>query len=327
MVSRQLMTELGAYLDQEIEPSAHSERLPDSLALLFEANPFPTDPAGIDDEAFASPGLGQEVNGPGHRIPRAVVADDLGNRILDLLWEPIAETDAVRIQKRLAKLRHLFDEVPTGPAACALLERLSTGGDLIADFDYRLSRKSRADLRQGLRDRCGRTLPPDPPDPVVIPDRKPDSKVDPKPDPTKPTPKPDPTKPPVRLLETIGEFELKTEERRIKTFEKFEIYAWLELSLQVGFDGTDAERAVIKAKWQNGQFKPEMEVKLTDVLGVDFEGEWDKKPELRMKRDIQITERFTLTPKAKLNPLEPFELEGNVNTPVSRSRSGASPSR
>jgi hypothetical protein len=291
MVSRQVMAELGALLEDEPAPPAPPESVPRSVALLLES-------------------LGDEVGGPGHRIPRAKVADDLGNQILDLLWEPIAEIDGPRIEKRLTKLRHLFDEVPTGPPACALLKRLSTSGDLIADFDYRLSRQSRTELRQGLRDRCGQTLPPDPPDPVV-PDPKPDSKVDPKP-PQKPT---DPTKPAVRLLETIGEFELKTEERRIKTLEKFEIYAWLEASLQIGFEGTDAERAVIKTRWQNGEFKPEMEVELTDVLGVDFEGEWDKKPELRMKRDIAINDRFTLTPKAKLNPLEPFELEGSVSTP------------
>jgi hypothetical protein len=117
------------------------------------------------------------------------------------------------------------------------------------------------------------------------------------------------------LVETIGQVELKTEARRIKTFEKFEIHAWLEMALEVGVEGTDAQRAEVKARWQNGDLKPEIEVKLNDVLGVDFEGEWDKKPELRLKRDIKVNKSFTLTPKAKLNPLEPFELEGSVTTP------------
>ena len=206
------------------------------------------------------------------------------------------------------------------------LEELTAGGTgrkpivvvvaLLADFDYRLSRKSRADLRQGLRDRCGLTLPPDPPgppDPVVIPVP---TRPDPQPDPTTtPDPTPDPTKPAPRLLETIGEAELKTAERRLKSFEKFEIYAWVEATLTVAFEGTDAERAVLKAQWKNGKFKHEVEVKLNDVLGVDFEGEWDKKPELRLKRDIKISKSLTLTPKTKLNPLEPFELEGSVKTP------------
>jgi hypothetical protein len=315
MVSPRL-SELAPFLDQEIDASTPSEELPRAVALLLEANPFPDDPMAADLGGSPWAATGQEVNGTGHRIPRTVVTDDLGNQILALLWEPIAETDAPRIQKRLAKLRRVFDEVPTGPAACALLKRLSAGGDLIADFDYRLSRKSRTELRQGLRDRCGLTLPPDPPgpaEPAVVPAPRPDPKPGPKPGPTNTTPTPsDPAKPATRLVETIGQVELKTEARRIKTFEKFEIHAWLEMALEVGVEGTDAQRAEVKARWQNGDLKPEIEVKLNDVLGVDFEGEWDKKPELRLKRDIKVNKSFTLTPKAKLNPLEPFELKDRV---------------
>ena len=48
-----------------------------------------------------------------------------GTRILDLLWEPIEETDVPRMRRRLAALRREFDEVPSGPAACTLLNRLS----------------------------------------------------------------------------------------------------------------------------------------------------------------------------------------------------------
>jgi hypothetical protein len=308
------LNELSRFLDQEFDPSLPPDELPRAVALLLEANPFPDDPMSGELEGSPWTTTSQEATGPGNRISRAVVADDLGNRILDLLWEPIEETDVPRMRRRLAALHRTFDEVPSGPAACALLSRLSVGGDLLADFDYRLSRKSRADLRQGLRDRCGLTVPPDPPrppDPVVIPVP---TRPDPQPDPTPPTPT-DPTKPAPRLLETIGEAELKTTERRLKRFEKFEIYAWVEATLTVAFEGTDAERAVLKAQWKNGKFKHEVEVKLDDFLGVDFEGEWDKKPELRLKRDIKISKSFTLTPKTKLNPLEPFELEGSVKTP------------
>ncbi|MFC4173724.1 hypothetical protein ACFOYU_16950 [Microvirga sp. GCM10011540] len=142
------------------------------------------------------------------------------------------------------------------------------------------------------------------------------NRPDPQPDPSTTTPTPtDPTKPAPRLLETLGEVELKTAERRLKSFEKFEIYAWVEATLTVAFEGTEAERAVLKAQWKNGKFSQEVEVKLSDVLGVDFEGEWDEKPELRFKRDIKTGKSLTLTPKTKLNPLEPFELEGSATTP------------
>ena len=152
------LNELSRFLDHEFDPSSRTDELPRAVALLLEANPFPDEPMSGEFDGSAWTPASQEATGPGNRIPRAVVADDLGNGILDLLWEPIEESDVPRMRRRLAALHRVFDEIPSGPAACTLLNRLSAGGDLLADFDYRLSRKSAGRPSSG----SPRSLRPDP---------------------------------------------------------------------------------------------------------------------------------------------------------------------
>ncbi|MFC4173723.1 hypothetical protein ACFOYU_16945 [Microvirga sp. GCM10011540] len=105
---------MSRLLDQEFDPSLPDE-LPPTVALLLEANPFPFDP--MLGELTGSPWAttDQEAMGPGNRIPRAVVADDLGNRILDLLWQPIEETDAPRMRRRWQRFVACSTKFRPGP--------------------------------------------------------------------------------------------------------------------------------------------------------------------------------------------------------------------
>lgn len=89
--------------------------------------------------------------------PRARVGDPLGEQILTLLWEPISERDVARQADRVRRLERVLDGVSDFDAG-ALLARLSPGGDLVVDFDYRLSTPTRERLRSKLRARA-RTRP------------------------------------------------------------------------------------------------------------------------------------------------------------------------
>lgn len=127
------------------------------------------------EEADSTAGEGIPKRNP---PPRSKASDAPGQRILHLLWRPLADDDETGIAQRMTELRAVFNAVPDAEAG-GLLERLAPGGDLQRDFDYRLHRASRRRLRAGLRARATsptttQQLPVTPvpqpvPDPVPVP--------------------------------------------------------------------------------------------------------------------------------------------------------------
>lgn len=189
----------------------------------------------------------------GRRIPRAVVKDEFGNRVLDLLWREISETDIPAMAERLQQLIDLTDEIKDEQVEW-LLRRLERGGDLHADFEYRLSRESCRLILERLRKRW--KSPPlqtrsnikiaveDPPPPpfTLIP-------------PPPPPPPPPPRK--IRLpldLRLIYSVVQKTRPYQKGILKYFKVMVWGELESSIKFFGTEAEANEIKLKFESSGY-------------------------------------------------------------------------
>jgi hypothetical protein len=111
------------------------------------------DTRGIGDPLTGNRGIGSATDAGTEAWTQARrrrrVGDPLGQRIHDLLWQPIAPDDVDAIGRRLAELRLAFQAVLPAERS-KLVERLETG-DLAADFKYRLSAAARTELLAVLR--------------------------------------------------------------------------------------------------------------------------------------------------------------------------------
>lgn len=178
--------------------------------------------------------------------PRARVADRLGQEILQLLWEPIAEQDVAGQADRLRRLERVLDRVSDFDAG-TLLARLSPGGDLVVDFDYRLSTPTRERLRAKLRARA-KTRPVPPPQPAPTPrSGPPQPQPTPQPTPVTPTPvtPPRPWQWPVPVLPTLV---WKPDRKFFKRkWGVFDIY--VEPEIEVMCSASPDTTAQLKPKW------------------------------------------------------------------------------
>jgi hypothetical protein len=239
-------------------------------------------PTGLFDRYAPSQPLDDPKSRQGHAIPRARVSDVLGNKILDLLWEEIADDDVPRMRDRLRRLDSVL--VRLAPAeACALLDRLSKGGDLKRDFDYRLSRPSRQRIRRELRTRC-QALIIKPPIQTHQPTPVPDS-VGPIPPPPDVIPPPPPA--PRSGLNVVGAFELESKPRRLKRVKYFSLYAVAKVGGNASVNATDAALSELKLKWTGKKFRPELQSQLDSAFVPDLKIEaTDDGPLVTFKKGI-----------------------------------------
>lgn len=186
----------------------------------------------------------------GRRIPRAVVKDRFGNRMLDLLWREIDEADIPRMAKRLDELIKLTDEIPDNQVE-SLLRRLEPGGDLHADFEYRLSREGCRIVLDRLRKRW-KSPPYQTSSHIKIPVDDPDPGPFMLPIPSVPPPPPPPRR--IRLpldLRPIYSVVEKTKPYQRGVLKYFKVFVWGELESNLKFFGTEADAKEVKLKFES----------------------------------------------------------------------------
>ncbi len=240
-------------------------------------------------------------------VPRARVADPLGQQILGLLWEPIAADDVPRMADRLRRLERVLDAVPDVEAG-ALLQRLSPGGDLVRDFDYRLSTPTRNRLREKLRLRQKRPVPPPPPPVKPTPQPVPQ----PTPVPT-PTPTPTPAKP-TPSWRVLPGFVWKPDRWKVLEYKIFDVFLQWEVEVEGGVNATDDDWLKIKPRWTKGT-GPGVEVE-KKLEGVFFDGvkvEKDRTQGLKISffKDVKLTKHVQVSPHLQLSS-EFFQLEVEI---------------
>jgi hypothetical protein len=299
------------FLDAELTQAGRVAG-PRVLAPDFES-PFLDAEIGLGE----APPLELDQPAKGRAIPRGKASDPLGKKILDLLWEPIPETDVKWMADRLRRLEAVLDAV-SNVDACALLDRLLPKGDLHRDFEYRLSRASRQRLRRKLRQRCQKPPPPPPP-----PKRVPDPVIGGQPAPVRPTitvQPPTPSQP--RTWKPLAKYTYKTTERRLRKFRRWAAYYHFEVEFTGSVNATDQEMVAIAAGWENGKYKPELEVQFKSLLVPDIKVERDGgKLKVSLKKEIPVLGSIvTCTPHVHLSLTEPLSTECTfLKFPVKRS--------
>lgn len=260
-------------------------------------------------------------------VPRSRVGDPQGETILNLLWEPIDEADVPRMADRLRRLERVLDAVPDDQAG-ALLRRLSPGGDLVRDFDYRLSTPTRNRLREKLRLRQKQRVPVPPPIPPPPPPPPVKKKDDPKP---KPIPIPTPV--PVaaqKLTRILGAFVWKPAKWKLLEYKIFDVFLEWEVEVIGSVDATDQDWLDIKPRWtkSTGSAAPggvsgpgiEIEAKLEDWFIDGVKVELDRNGGLKISffKEFHVTKYVQISPHLQLSKefftieVEIQKLEGSV---------------